>query len=80
MKTIPLGELVREPKKVKKWTHAGLSVEITEHGVPLWIVAPAPEASAQAARREAIEEEMAGLLGENRSGTSLSRIIKESRP
>jgi len=62
MKTIALNELVKAPAKVKKCTHAGLSMHVTDHGAPLWVVTPDPDAVGTAARRDAIEQEIAGLL------------------
>lgn len=80
MKTIQLRELIRAPKKVQKWTHAGLSVKVTDDGAPLWVVTPDPAAVGQVTRHEAIEEELAGLLESPPAKTSLSRLINRSRP
>jgi hypothetical protein len=41
MKTVTLRTLVREPRKVKKLTRAGNSVQVTDNGKPLWILQPA---------------------------------------
>ena len=51
MKSIALSELVKAPAKVKKWTHAGQVVHVTENGAPLWVVTPDPEAVATTTRR-----------------------------
>jgi len=81
MKTIPLRQLVREPLKVKRWTRAGQSVQVTDNGSPLWVIQPAasedPEDEAQ--RRRAIDEILQEVLREPRSKISLSRVLLESR-
>ena len=41
MKTVTLRTLVREPIKVKRWTRAGSSVQVTDNGKPLWVIQPA---------------------------------------
>jgi len=51
MKTIPLRQLVREPLKVKGWTRAGQTVQVTDNGKLLWII--------QAAETAADEQERA---------------------
>jgi hypothetical protein len=38
MKSIALRTLVREPRKVKRWTHTGKPVQVTDRGEPLWIL------------------------------------------
>jgi len=38
MKTIPLRQLLRQPLKVKRWTRAGQSVQVTDNGRPLWVI------------------------------------------
>jgi antitoxin (DNA-binding transcriptional repressor) of toxin-antitoxin stability system len=43
MKTLPLRELLRRPKTVKKLTAAGQPVRITDDGRPLWIIHPVEE-------------------------------------
>ncbi len=41
MTTLPLRQLLRDPKKVKQLTNSGQIVRITDGGEPLWdIVAP----------------------------------------
>ena len=38
MKTLPLRQLLRDPKKVKQLTKDGQVVRITDGGEPLWEV------------------------------------------
>jgi hypothetical protein len=80
MKTITLRTLVREPLKVKRITRAGKSVQVTDNGVPLWILHPAngTEADEERRRRE-IEEELAEVLRGPRSKMPLSKIVLQSR-
>jgi len=80
MKTISLRTLVREPIKVKRMTRAGISVQVTDNGVPLWILLPAngTEADEERRRRE-IEVELAEVLRGPRSKMPLSKIVLESR-
>ena len=80
MKTISLRTLVREPLKVKRFTRAGKSVQVTDNGVPLWILAPANGTNAdEAERRRAIDEILDEVLREKPSKISLSKIVLESR-
>ena len=80
MKTITLRTLVREPLKVKRMTRAGRSVQVTDNGVPLWILQPAGGTVAdEERRRREIEAELAQVLRGPRSKISLSRIVLESR-
>lgn len=80
MKTISLRTLVREPLKVKRFTRAGRSVQVTDNGVPLWILAPANGTNAdEAKRRRAIDEILDEVLREKPSKISLSKIVLESR-
>jgi hypothetical protein len=78
--TISLRTLLREPRKVKRLTRAGKSVQVTDNGEPLWIVQSAaatiPDKERQ--RRE-MEAEFAEVLRGPRSKIPLSRIIIESR-
>jgi hypothetical protein len=78
MKSIPLRQLLREPLKVKKWTRTGQSVQVTDQGVPLWIIQPAVGVD-DAARSRAIDELLDEVLRGPRSRISLSRLIKDSR-
>jgi hypothetical protein len=49
MKTISIRTLVREPRKVKRLTRAGESVQVTDNGEPLWILKPADGTQAEEA-------------------------------
>ena len=79
MKTIPLCELVRSPRKVKRWTSAGLSVQVNENGGPLWVIEPATNLCKERARQQAVEAELQDLLRQPESKLSLSRLIKQAR-
>lgn len=79
MKSITLRTLVREPLKVKRWTRTGQSVQVTDHGQPLWIVQPAVNGHDGEEHRRAINEILDEVLREPKSHFSLSRIIRESR-
>ncbi len=80
MKTVTLRTLVREPRKVKRLTRAGNSVQVTDNGEPLWILHPANGTPAdEEHRRRAIEEELAEVLRQPRSKIPLSKIVLESR-
>ena len=80
MKTISLRTLIREPRKVKRMTRTGKSVQVTDNGQPLWILQPAGGTDAdEAARRRAIDEILDEVLREKPSKISLSKIVLESR-
>ena len=79
MKTIPLRQLVREPIKVKRWTRAGQTVQVTDNGVPLLIVQAAVTDSDETERRKAIDELLDEALRAPESPVGLSQIIKRSR-
>jgi len=80
VKTISLRTLLRDPLKVKRITHAGKPVQVTDNGEPLWIVKPASGTRAnQAERRRAINEILDGVLLEKPSTIKLSDIISQSR-
>lgn len=80
MKTISLRTLVREPLKVKRMTRAGISVQVTDNGEPLWILRPAEGTKAdEADRRRAIDEILDEVLREKRSKISAARLLEESR-
>ena len=84
MTTLPLSELLRRPTAVKKLTAAGQSVQITDHGKPLWIMQPAlltgGKARDSAAERAAwMDEELEAMLAERKSGTSAAQLIHEAR-
>jgi len=80
MKTITLRTLVREPRTVKRLTRAGVSVQVTDNGEPLWILQPAGETEAgEAERRRAIDEILDEVLCEKPTKMSLSKIVLDSR-
>jgi hypothetical protein len=80
MTTVTLRTLVREPRKVKRITRAGKSVQVTDNGKPLWIVHPANGTDLdEAERRRAIDEILDEVLREKPSKISLSKIVLESR-
>ena len=79
MQTISLRTLVREPRKVKRITRTGKSVQVTDNGQPLWIIQPAATPEDEARRRREIEAELAEVLRGPRSEIPLSKIVLESR-
>lgn len=79
MKSIPLWQLLREPIKVKRITRSGQSVQITEHGRPLWILQPVTSSGDDPERAKAIDELLDEVLHEPAALLSLSRIIKAGR-
>ena len=79
MKTISLRTLVREPLKVKRWTRAGGSVQVTDNGKPLWVIQPAVTVENEERRRREIDEVLDEVLRGPRSKISLSQIVLESR-
>jgi hypothetical protein len=79
MKTIPLCVLLRDPRKVKHWTGAGQSVQVTDNGNPLWILRPAQRAEDPEARARAIDELLDEALRAPRSPISAAALLEESR-
>ena len=79
MKTIPLRQLMRQPAKVKKWTRAGQTVQITDNGEPLWLIQPAVTEEDEERRQREIEAELAEVLRGPRSKIALSKLVIESR-
>jgi len=79
MKTIPLRRLLREPLKVKRWTRAGQTVQVTDNGEPLWTIQAVLAAGNEARRRQDIDELLDEVLQEPRSRTSAARLLEESR-
>jgi antitoxin (DNA-binding transcriptional repressor) of toxin-antitoxin stability system len=80
MKTVTLRTLVREPIKVKRWTRAGRSVQVTDHGRPLWIIQPAATSAEEAERASKIDAVLDEVLSGARYGViSLSQIVLSSR-
>ena len=79
MKSITLRTLVREPRKVKRWTHTGKPVQVTDRGEPLWILQPAEGAPDEKGRRRATLEILEEVLRERPSRVSAARLLEESR-
>ena len=79
MKTVTLRTLVREPIKVKRWTRAGSSVQVTDNGKPLWVIQPARTVEDEERRIREIDEVLDEVLRSPRSKISLSKIVLESR-
>lgn len=80
MKSIPLRTLVREPRKVKRMTRSGETVQVTENGMPLWVLQPVNGTVAdEAERRRATEEILDQVLRERPSKISAVRLLEESR-
>jgi hypothetical protein len=79
MKTIPLRQLVREPIKVKRWTRAGQTVQVTDNGQPLWTIRSAVGAEDKAQRRRDIDELLEEVLREPKSRISAAKLLEESR-
>ena len=71
--------LIREPFKVKRITRTGKPVQVTDNGVPLWIIQPVATKADERLRRTQIEEELAEVLRGPRSKIPLSTIVLESR-
>lgn len=80
MKTISLRTLLRDPRKVKRMTRAGKSVQVTDNGHPLWILQPANGTDAdEEKRRREIDEILDEVRRQKPSKISLSKIVLESR-
>ena len=79
MKSITLRTLVREPRKVKRWTHAGKPVQVTDRGEPLWILQPAEATPDEKGRRRATLEMLEEVLRERPSRVNAARLLEESR-
>lgn len=79
MKTIPLRQLLRQPIKVKRWTRAGQTVQVTDNGAPLWLIQPAVTQEDEERRGREIDEVLDEVLRGPRSKISLSKIVLESR-
>ena len=79
MKTIPLRQLVREPRKVKRWTQAGQKVHVTDNGKPLWIIQPAKSKADDPESARAIDEILDEALRAPRSPVSAVALLEESR-
>ena len=80
MTTVTLRTLVREPRKVKRITRTGKSVQVTDNGKPLWILQPADSTHADEAERlRATDEILEEVLRQKPSKISLSKLVLESR-
>jgi hypothetical protein len=79
MKTISLRTLVREPRKVKRMTRTGKSVQVTDHGEPLWILQPANSTDDEEERLRVTDEILDEVLRERPSRISAVRLLEESR-
>lgn len=88
MKTLPLRQLLRDPKKVKKLTLSGVTVRITDGGQPLWDIRPSsvedsPGDAEEEARRHALwDEHFAELNAAPLADTampSMAEVMKLSR-
>ena len=80
MTTISLRTLVREPRKVKRITRAGKSVQVTDNGKPLWILQPANGTDADEAERlRATDEILDEVLRDRPSTISAVQLLEESR-
>ena len=82
---MPLRDLLRRPKAVKKLTAAGKTVRITDNGQPLWVVMPdlgAEVEDNEEARTRGWEAHYADLL-KQRPGKpivpTVSRVVLEAR-
>jgi hypothetical protein len=80
MTTISLRTLVREPRKVKRITRTGKSVQVTDNGKPLWILQPANGTDEDEAERiRAVDEILDEVLREKPSKISAAKLLEESR-
>jgi hypothetical protein len=85
MKSIPLRQLLRSPRNVKKLTASGQTVRITDNGKPLWVLCAATEAekeqpAAKAARDAWIDKELDAMLHDRKTMTAAAQLVIESRP
>lgn len=82
---MPLRDLMRRPKAVKKLTAAGKAVRITDNGQPLWVVMPDLGLNAEdneEARTRGWEEHYADLLKQPLPKAivpTLSQVVLEAR-
>jgi hypothetical protein len=79
MRTITLRTLLREPLKVKRWTRAGNSVQVTDGAGPLWVIQPAHAGPDEGEHRRATVEILDEVLRERPSIISAVRLLEESR-
>ena len=78
MKTVTLRTLVRDPRKVKRLTRAGTSVEVTDNGKPLWLIQPINDFD-EAERLRATDEALDEVLRSRVPAVSAVKILEESR-
>jgi len=79
MKRIWLSSLLRQPDKVKRLTRAGQSVQVTDHGKPLWVIQPAGILKDETERVRAIDDLLEEVLRLPRSKVSISEILEQER-
>lgn len=88
MTTLPLRQLLRDPKKVKQLTNSGQTVRITDGGEPLWdIVAPgtattSPSPEVEARQRDLWESHFEELLSsplQAKGVPSITDVLAASR-
>jgi hypothetical protein len=79
MTTISLRTLVREPRKVKRITRTGKSVQVTDNGKPLWILQPADSPDEEEERLRATDAILDEVLRGRPSKISAVQLLEESR-
>ena len=79
MKTITLRTLVREPLKVKRMTRTGKPVQVTDNGVPLWILRSVDGLADEEERLRATDEILDEVLREKPSKISAAKLLEDSR-
>jgi hypothetical protein len=78
MKTVTLRTLVRDPRKVKRLTRGGATVEVTDNGKPLWLIQPIKDFD-EAERLRVTDEALDEVLRGRVSAVSAVKILEESR-
>ena len=78
MKTVTLRTLVRDPRKVKRLTRGGVTVEVTDNGKPLWLIQPIKDFD-EAERLRVTDEALDEVLRGRVSAVSAVKILEESR-
>lgn len=79
MTTISLRTLVREPRRVKRITRTGKSVQVTDNGKPLWILKPVNSADDEVDRLRATDEILDEVLRGRPSKISAVQLLEDSR-
>ncbi|MEI6675543.1 MAG: hypothetical protein WCO57_10225 [Verrucomicrobiota bacterium] len=79
MTTLPLRELLRHPTAVKKLTAAGLSVQVTDNGKPLWVLRSATAPALADADKQFVDDELDAMLEERCSTHSAAQLVMDSR-